>query len=392
MNKSYDVHFCLVSDQAAANLLPVLDESFKPKQVVLLTSKQMADKAKYLESVLKIRNIEVCIYELSDIFSFHKLEEDILNIVSEYEDKNIILNVTGGTKLLAIAVQNIFITCKKPVFYLDTKLNRIIFLTRDENNNLRDDYHLCTKINLSSYLDAYGNQYLSSQSRNAHHPNSPEMVFAEKFIQQYNRYESVIPLLNKYAGLAQKIKKVHIDNNDMKFSSFMDLIKDLAKNNMISLTGNCIEFKSEKIRSFFNGGWLEEYVYQKLKNIKKIQDIDLSVEVGTSKYNKGNDKSEINKGNKNEFDVVFIANNTMNIIECKTSRMQDDKQYGDKPESYLYKLEALKNYGGLFTEKYLVSYFPVSNAVANRAKELKVKIIQTREIQQLKSIFEKKYE
>lgn len=92
MNKFYDVHFCLVSDQAAANLLPVLDESFKPKQVVLLTSEQMVDKAKYLESVLKIRNIEVCIYELSDIFSFHKLEEEILNIVSEYEDKNIILN------------------------------------------------------------------------------------------------------------------------------------------------------------------------------------------------------------------------------------------------------------------------------------------------------------
>ncbi|NCP39568.1 MAG: DUF1887 family protein, partial [Rhodoferax sp.] len=41
----YQTHLCLVSAQATPNLLPVLDESWRPKKVVLACSVQMKQNA-----------------------------------------------------------------------------------------------------------------------------------------------------------------------------------------------------------------------------------------------------------------------------------------------------------------------------------------------------------
>ena len=44
--QKYDIHVCLVSDQAAANLLPVSMHEFKPKEAILLVSEDMKNKGK----------------------------------------------------------------------------------------------------------------------------------------------------------------------------------------------------------------------------------------------------------------------------------------------------------------------------------------------------------
>lgn len=46
---NYDTHLCLISAQATPNLLPALDEHWRPRRVVLATSRDMADRAGYLE-------------------------------------------------------------------------------------------------------------------------------------------------------------------------------------------------------------------------------------------------------------------------------------------------------------------------------------------------------
>ena len=46
--QKYDIHVCLVSAQAAPNLLPILDSDFKPKKAIFLVSKTMKQRAEYL--------------------------------------------------------------------------------------------------------------------------------------------------------------------------------------------------------------------------------------------------------------------------------------------------------------------------------------------------------
>jgi len=75
--------------------------------------------------------------------------------------------------------------------------------------------------------------------------------------------------------------------------------------------------------------------------------------------------------------------NKLHIIECKTQLM--DKNGGIKADDILYKLETLKDYGGLMTKKCLISYFEVPEQVKNRASFLNIEIIQGKDLQRLKS-------
>lgn len=36
----FDIHFCLISGQAAPNLLPILDTEFKPQKAIFIVSKK----------------------------------------------------------------------------------------------------------------------------------------------------------------------------------------------------------------------------------------------------------------------------------------------------------------------------------------------------------------
>ena len=64
--------------------------------------------------------------------------------------------------------------------------------------------------------------------------------------------------------------------------------------------------------------------------------------------------------------------NKLHIIECKTQLM--DKNGGIKADDILYKLETLKDYGGLMTKKCLISYFEVPEQVKNRASFLNIEL------------------
>ncbi|WP_423739122.1 Card1-like endonuclease domain-containing protein [Conservatibacter flavescens] len=138
-----------------------------------------------------------------------------------------------------------------------------------------------------------------------------------------------------------------------------------------------------KHRDLVGGTWLEEYTYKQLKDINSIQDIALSCNVASHKYRLDkNQYSDENKGNINEFDILFLAKNKLHIIECKTQIL--DKSNGIKAEDILYKLETLKDYGGLMTKKCLISYFPLPEAMRNRAKTYNICLIEGTDIQRIK--------
>lgn len=379
MTQQYDIHFCLISDQAAANLLPILDTQFKPKKAIFIVSEKMKEKAKYLAETFERKGVKVIQSKLDNELDFEQMEQQLIDLISQYEDENIALNVTGGTKLMAISAQQVFSMADKPIFYLDTDNNRIIFISKDEQHQIIPSKELNAKTELDIYLSAYGFKLINKKTKT----NDAFSHLAEGFVKFYDECKNDIPLLNKYASLCDKGNlKVELDNKESRISSFTDLLEDLSDSGIIKYHHNQIDFKENENKDFLNGIWLEEYVYQAIKDLKNIDDIAFSVDIGNHKYqlNK-NEYSQENKGNKNEFDIAFIAKNKLHIIECKTQKLEKKEI---KAEDILYKLETLKDYGGLFTKKCLVSYYPIPDAVHNRAKELKIEIIQAKDIQRLK--------
>ncbi len=53
-----DTHLILVSAQAVPNITPVMDERFKPKNVLLLVSPDMTNRAEWLEQIYTKRGIK----------------------------------------------------------------------------------------------------------------------------------------------------------------------------------------------------------------------------------------------------------------------------------------------------------------------------------------------
>lgn len=382
MQPKYDVHFCLISDQAAPSLLPILDPEFKPKEAVFLVSDKMKSNAEALAKVFKEKNVKVTLVRIENIYDFQEMENCFIDLIDQFDGQNIALNVTGGTKLMAIVAQNTFAMGGKPIFYVDSDNNQILFIRHDEKEPKEQripNKILNCQIDLKTYLSAYGMVYKSVKQ-----PLASERLLAnlEPFIKQYDKYKDDIPLLNAYASESQK-SGFKVDFKHHKVKSLVTLLEELHHKDLLDFDNHRIDFRDTMHKDLLNGIWLEEITYKAIENIKSIQDKALSLEVGNSSYDQNKKQYALqNQGNQNEFDIAFIAKNRLHIIECKTQMM--NKEGGLKSEDILYKLEALKNYGGLMTKKCLVSYFEVPESVKNRAKELHVEIIQGKDLQRLR--------
>ena len=380
--QKYDIHVCLVSAQAAPNLLPILDSAFKPKKAIFLVSKTMKQRAEYLAKTFEKLNVKVKLKNISDEFNFGLMEDEIFKLVEEYENESIALNVTGGTKLMSIAAENAFSALGKPIFYIDTDSNHILFISKNEEQKWLPNLEMKAKNKIDIYLSAYGSTVLSTQNPIEREKYLPAI---EPFIKNYDNYTQVIPLLNLHATLSQSNGyKSEYTKDNKKIGKLDELLLGLDYQGLLNYDGQTIDFKNREIKTFLNGGWLEDYTYFQLKEIANIEDIACGADVANPKFKLGkNEYNSENKGNKNEFDIVFMAKNKLHIIECKTQLM--DKNGGIKADDILYKLETLKDYGGLMTKKCLVSYFEVPEQVKNRANFLNIEIIQGKDLQRLKS-------
>ena len=370
--QKYDIHVCLVSDQAAPNLLPILDSEFKPQKAVFVisTKDEIKEKANSLKLAFKQNDIDVDILELSDEFDFQSMETELFDLLSSYENENIALNVTGGTKLMAIAAQNVF-SGVKPIFYINTNKEEIIFISKENDKHIPVQ-KLNTKTLINTYLSSYGVSVLKNKDDFNFYKLA---VFTERFVRRQEDYKDIISKLNLLAFNASNSK---LETNFTNYSNDLKLIlEDLADEGLVRLNGDIVDFKNEQTRSFLNGNWLEYFTYKQANGIADVIDADWTVEVVHSKYE--NNKIAVN----NALDVIFMAKNKFHIIECKTINFEIPENR-DKLQSYLDKLKSLKDYGGSLTKVCLVSFYPIPQATKRRAEKDNIEIIDDYRIKNLK--------
>ncbi len=127
---TYHTHLCLVSAQATPNLLPIIDEAWRPRKVVLACSLQMKQAAFGLRLVLQTKcpGLVVETLDLPDAYDYAALSDVFLNYLADHAEEDIALNVTGGTKLMAVAAQEVFRSTGKPVFYVNVENDEVLII------------------------------------------------------------------------------------------------------------------------------------------------------------------------------------------------------------------------------------------------------------------------
>lgn len=362
-----DMHVCLVSAQATPNLTPILASEFRPREVILLVSKQMTAQADALELVYKKYQVKCRREPIADVHDVAAMIEQLVNMLADYEHLNIGLNVTGGTKLMAIAAQEAFRVAEKPIFYVSVDTNEVQFVSPREPN-----IPLHNKLKIEDYLAAHGYEIvLPLQRSTANMQNFSDLT--NTLILNVKSFEKAIGQINFLANEAERNRSLRVSIKENFGPDFTKLLDMFVEAKVVQRQENFLTFKDEDARFYANGGWLEEHVFEVAKSIT-TQDVAVNVTV----------QNQIGNGHaKNEIDVAILARNRLHLIECKTRNFQGEDSHGTNA---LYKLDSLAAIGGLNTRGMLLSYRRLNDADRQRAKDLKIKVIEGGDLSKLKDI------
>ncbi len=369
MFPKYKTHVCFVSHQSIPNLMLAFNEQTRPEKVYLLVSADMKENAKTLAQNFKNMKIAVEKVDLPSL-SFKALKSEIAKFLLQLMDKedmtSVAFNLTGGTKLMTLAADKVCSGLDIVRFYVDTK-EQIITKLNDDQEYPMDNY-----VTVFNVLNSYGYKPLKREENTV---QSKELI--TYFLE--NKKENIIELNQAYA-IAEKgdrydkkgkkivnlIAKTNIDADTHPFFS------ECKKAKLLDYHDGIIGFTSEDTRSFCGGEWLEVYVgyiLNQLKTEKKIDDYEQSLKV-TFLDNKAADQNE--QKSANELDALFVHNNILNVIECKTAKMDRSKNV----RQYIDKLDAVcDRVGGILSKKIFISYLPVCDEGKKHAEKSNVIVI-----------------
>lgn len=381
MNR-YDTHLCLVSAQATPNLLPVLDEAWRPRRVVLACSAQMKEAAQALRSVIQTKGggIVVDVLDLPNAYDYAALSDTFLNYLAEHAGENIALNVTGGTKLMAVAAQEVFSAERKPVFYVNVESDEVLVIGEKAVSQ-----PLRAKLKVHEMLRAHGYNVPSAQEQ-------PQISreLRDLTARLIDHVASAGRALGQFNALARAARDHNLRielNRDQSSLALGDIVALFEEAGLLRQQGSTLIFKNEESRFFANGGWLEAHVFEVLQSLRAqhdgLTDVAMGLRVafaGAAGKPPGRDKNEI--------DVAFLYRNTLHLIECKTANLAQVGNGDDsKATEAIYKMESLLKLGGLRTKGMVVDYrgeLSKSDANQKRAAEAGIAIVSGAQLKDLK--------
>lgn len=298
-------------------------------------------------------------------YNFNEIKVTVESIIFENPDDTYELNLTCGTKLMALACQNIFITLGYNSFYIDQN-NRIFDFNSQEYTFIK------TKVNTELFFKLSGHKNCKSKTLSEY--TTSEMIFAKQ-----------IELISESEDLKKIFRHLKISKVDPgkvpNYSLEDKSIKLKWKSPYFNLQTSDLQINFESKNAFkiaFNGLWWELIVAETLRKWTKIFELRLGLEVFS--------KTE-NGAIKNEIDILINTGFNLIFIECKS---------GDVIQEDINKIRVVKRlYGGLASRSILICKYPPRRSVIEKCQDLGIDVFDVPNINgiipKLESLL-KKYE
>ena len=151
--KRFQTHILMVSGQATPNVLAVMDKSIRPDKVVLCATDDMRRNAEILAAYFTLHQISARIYELGSAYDFAALQEKFLDLAADFSGREpeTGINLTGGTKLMTIAAQQVFWQ-DFPCFYINPERNSILSVSEEG----APEYPIAGQLKISDFFAIHG--------------------------------------------------------------------------------------------------------------------------------------------------------------------------------------------------------------------------------------------
>lgn len=340
---NYDTHVCLVSAQATPNLIAAIDEQWRPRRVVLVTSGEMTDHANHLERVLNRRGIAIERLPIADAYDYFGLYETFFNFLAR-QTGAVALNVTGGTKIMAMAAQEVFHYANAPVFYVNINTDAILVLGDRKRNA-----SLSGKLGLADFLEAHGYTFLNGIRPAKPSVTRDESDLALRIVDGVEVFGSSLGDLNAIAAQAKGSLTGKLDERQRDSINLNAIVDLFVEGGHIHRANHGLRFASEDSRRFVGGGWLEQHVFKTMADLagtRHFADYGMNMKILAP-----------DGATANEIDGAFLHRNTLHLIECKAANLASTGNSGDdKGTEAIYKLETLLKMGGLRTRGMLIDY------------------------------------
>lgn len=340
----------LVSEQTIPNVELIRELKETVDLFLFLSTESMEKKGnrQWILETVKLDNSKLLDPVIVNAFSFEDIKEKLIQTIND--DDTYIVNLTGGTKVMILAVYEFFKTVNSEMYYLTGKGEKI----KVHPGRKKVSSKLKAQISLSDYLSAYG-----FTIENESYPLKG-IELADKlldyFLNKFDRKKD-IPILNVLRNSRKKGLKNVKENLELK--AFLRRIG-------FELTG---EDKLSKYECrYLSGDWFEEYLFYFIKEHFDIHESAIGLSLQTKKG-----------GTPNEFDVLLMRNNKIYLFECKTSIYLDSEESQTFIGETIYKSDSLRNKLGLFAQTTVVTLSDLSDSKLNshlkRADASKVKLI-----------------
>ncbi|GAA4829447.1 Card1-like endonuclease domain-containing protein [Algivirga pacifica] len=300
------INILLISDQSLPNLLFI--KEWKADAYIFITTEAMEKKQKSVHLIKGARLAESNVHKIVVDGDDTSLILQALSQEFEAYTENIYfqINLTGGTKMMSLATYAFFSSNENCEFWYKPATQDLWTSV----NKAFDDRNIKYQCTLWEYLTIYGLEMVEK---------GEPIWNSQKAWQVYHEF-----------------KKVGFDKHN--YSHIKDAhTKGSAEN-----------------RSYYGGGWFEDLMYYVMQEELSLGDDYLAYNVKLHKVGKESDADY-----DNEFDIMFMNNNRLFVIEGKATL--PFKNPDKVAEAALYKLAALKSYFGLFASTCLVSLGQFSN-------------------------------
>lgn len=378
---SYGIHFCLISRESAPNFLPII--CYRPKKVLMFVSESMHEKAQAIRDAVNNAAPEVKFLDdvpVGDGWDGNICYQCVSKALYEHLDEDPIVNITGGTKIMAFAALMAVRDIGLSAFYMKTDRRRpsepseIMIFPGGDMSKKKVSHLSRYRLKIDDYLSAYGYTVTPRKSDNSQLPRERRRL-AEYLLQADGFGKLAVVAMN---GMAQEAEdrydrlKKHVDRkgkvpevltdlaekrrsiqDGAVLAAFDKLCKLCEEIGLLGIYGNTVRFPSLEHCNYVKGGWLEEYVYDTLDTmgLKPVMNL------------------KIKKDGEREIDVAFMHKEKLYVLECKSSNLTRKTKQN---HSIIYQIKTLKDLGGIETVLVLVSYQNVNIEIKTSAGEIKI--------------------
>ena len=313
--------------------------------------------------------------------SVEAIKDVLLEWISRNKPTQIIFNITGGTKLMSIAQDQIAqISSRYDCVYQSRANNQLVWYNRPVNKQL---YNLVLPENIHNRLKGHGYETVSSETSFLDLP-AQQYHYINQIYQymkaDFDKAQGLVLLLNALtASLMNKAEHtfphtVTVQDSPLlkKCITWLKLLSQAPQPYFsYDSEASAITWHDKDAVEFVGGKWFEVltglWIVQHY--MAKKQQVEVQIGLAFKKTSDGN-----------EIDMAYINAGYLHLFECKTVNWQRQDSPTTTVNNNLHKLDSIGQVGGLNTHKYFVSLFDISDKSLAVAKDKDIQVITSKQL------------